>query len=62
MKKTLRSRSGNLIGFIKEDSSGNKEIRSKNGNYLGKFNEKENKTYNKNGKFIGIGDFLTNLL
>ena len=58
----LKNKIGNKIGSIKTHTDGKQELRSKNGNKLGTYDPKWNRTLDKNGNTVGSGNLLTTLL
>ncbi|NDD06024.1 MAG: hypothetical protein EB097_00275 [Proteobacteria bacterium] len=61
MDKQLRDNNGKLLGLLR-DKIDVIELRSVNGRLLGFYYRKFNLTKDSNGKLIGYGNLLTNLL
>ena len=61
MYKQLRNANGRLIGLM-QDRMDVIELRAADGRLLGYYYRKYNLTRDKNGKLIGYGNLLTNLM
>ena len=61
MYKQIRNASGRLIGLLR-DKMDVIELRSADGRLLGYYYRRFNLTRDSNGKLIGYGNLLTNLL
>ncbi len=62
MAEIIKDARGGIIGRIEDEPGGKKRIRDKRGKLLGRFDPKNNKTTNAQGKIIGTGNLLTSLL
>ena len=59
--KILRNKRNQIVGKLKKVNSVI-SIYDVNEKYIGKYNVKTDKTYDKKNRFIGYGNFLTTLL
>lgn len=57
MTEYIKNRSGKIIGRIEE-----KYVYDRSGKQLGWYNTSENRTYTREGRYIGSGDLRTSLL
>ena len=62
MQHTIREFSGRVIGYIDEDSSGNKTVRAFSGQILGYYDASSDTTKNFAGQILYRGDMASALL
>jgi len=58
----IRTRSGKLLGTIREVGGGVKEARTASGKLLGKYDPRSNSTRDPSGSNLGQGDQLSSLI
>lgn len=62
MDHILRDSNGRPIGKITVTSDGKLEGRDANGRLKGKYNPKDDRTYDSNGRLVGNGNLLATLI
>ena len=60
-RQELRDKHGNIIGWV-EQKSGRFDARDRHGNILGYYSPAENKTRDRGGNILNIGNSLARLL
>ncbi len=62
MEETIRTFSGQIIGYIKTLSNGDKEVRNFTGHILGYYRKRQDVTTNFTGQVVYRGDMSAALL
>ena len=62
MEHILRDSNGRPVGKITVTSNGRLEGRDANGRLKGKYNPKDDRTYDSNGRLVGRGNLLAALI
>ena len=58
----LYDKNGKVIGRMMQFQDGSIKMYTRTGSYLGYYDPKEDKTYNRNGSFVGTGNLLATLI
>ena len=61
-EQVVRDKSGNVLGRIRKLGDGRYELRDRLGNVLGSYDEKRDRTLDKNGNVLGYGNLLGALI
>ncbi|MBZ0090478.1 MAG: hypothetical protein K8H90_08885 [Thermoanaerobaculia bacterium] len=61
-EQVVRDKSGNVLGRIRKLGDGRYELRDRLGNVLGFYDEKRDRTLDKNGNVLGYGNLLGSLI
>lgn len=57
MADYISNRAGKVVGRIEDD-----KVYDRSGKQVGRYNKAENRTYNREGKYIGQGDLRVTLI
>ena len=60
--KYLKSNTGKILGRIMDSDSDTQKGYTPTGKYVGKYDERNDTTYNNSGKIVGKGNQLSNLI
>ena len=58
----LRDRNGKVLGRMMQCQDSIVKMYSRTGSYLGYYDPKDNKTYNRDGSIVGTGNLLATLI
>ena len=58
----LYDKNGKIIGRMMQFQDASIKLYSRTGSYLGYYDPKEDKTYNRSGSFVGTGNLLATLI
>jgi hypothetical protein len=61
-EQVLRDKAGNVTGRIRKLGDGRFELRDQLGNVLGSYDEKRDRTLDRNGNVLGYGNLLGTLI
>ncbi len=61
-EQVLKDRAGQVIGRIRKLPDERFELRDRSGNLLGTYDQKRDRTLDKNGNVFGYGNLLPSLL
>ena len=57
MAEYISNRAGKVVGRVETD-----KVYDRGGKLLGRYNKSENRTYDRSGKYIGLGDLRVGLI
>ena len=58
----LRNKNGTPIAALRTRGDGSTGIHTVSGDFLGRYDPRNNRTYSKSGDLVGQGDLLTTLI
>ena len=61
-KEYIKNAQGFIVGWIENDSTGDKTVKDKRGFILGYYDKRHNETKNAQGFILGKGDFCVSLI